>query len=94
VLDVLPVQDFVAAVSVGIIDGEVLLDLNFEEDSSASVDMNVVITGSGKFIELQGTAEQHPFTQGELSKMIDAAKKGIGELVEIQRKILGEIRVA
>ncbi len=91
VIETNPIRDFVAAVSVGIVDGEVLLDLNFEEDSRAEVDMNVVMTGNGKFVEVQGTAEGEPFSKSELIKMLDAARKGIGELVEIQKKVIGKL---
>ncbi|RMG57465.1 MAG: ribonuclease PH [Deltaproteobacteria bacterium] len=86
-----PLKDFVAAVSVGLVDGEVLLDLNFEEDSRAEVDMNVVMTGSGKFVEVQGTAEGRPFSKRELTKMLEAARKGVEELVEIQRRAVGKV---
>jgi ribonuclease PH len=91
-LEAFPLRDYIAAVSVGIVDEEVLLDLDFEEDSNASVDTNVVMTGSGKFVEVQGTAEQAPFSNRDLIRMIDAAKKGIGEIVEIQKKVIGELK--
>lgn len=87
----LPLTDFVAAVSVGTVDGEALLDLSYEEDSNAIVDMNVVMTGNGKFIEIQGTGEQQPFSRDEFDKMLELAEKGIKELVEIQRKALGPL---
>ncbi|MBU4310519.1 ribonuclease PH [bacterium] len=86
-----PIRDFVAATSVGIVDNNVLLDLTYEEDSKASVDINVVMTGEGKFVEVQGTAEEHPFTESEMDKLIDLAKKGIGELIAIQREVLGKL---
>lgn len=89
-LGTFPLNDYIAAVSVGIVNGDVLLDLDFEEDVSASVDANVVMTGSGRFVEVQGTAEGTPFTNRELMKMIEAAKKGIRELVEIQQRVIGE----
>ena len=82
-----PVLDAVAAVSVGIVDGKVLLDLSYQEDSRAEVDMNVVMTGSGKFIEVQGTAESLPFTQSKLDRMTDIAAQGIRELVKIQKGV-------
>ena len=82
-----PIVDSVAAVSVGIVDGKVLLDLNYQEDSRAEVDMNVVMTGSGKFIEVQGTAESLPFTQSKLDRMTDIAAQGIRELVKIQKGV-------
>jgi ribonuclease PH len=87
----LPIIDFVAATSVGIIENEALLDLNYEEDSKAEVDMNVVMTGLGKFIEIQGTAEGEPFTSAQMDKLINLAKKGIKELIEIQKETIGDI---
>jgi len=86
-----PLLDSVAAVSVGIVDGKVLLDLNYEEDSRAEVDMNIVMTGSGKFIEVQGTAEHEPFTQKRLDRLTEIGRQGIGELIKIQKKILTQI---
>ncbi len=86
----LPLSEFVAGVSVGIIDGVPVLDLCYEEDCSAQVDMNIVMTGSGKFIEVQGTAEHDPFDRSELDQLLDLGKKGISELVAMQRKVLGE----
>jgi ribonuclease PH len=77
-----------AAVSVGIIDGEARLDLPYEEDSRAEVDMNVVMTASGKLVEVQGTAEQAPFARDELDAMLDLATKGIGELCAAQKETL------
>ncbi len=84
-----PAIDTVAAISVGIVDGKVLLDLDYPEDSSADVDMNVVMTGSGKFVEVQGTAEGRPFDHDALNEMLATAKKGIDELTKMQRKQLG-----
>ncbi len=83
-----PVNDYVAAISVGIVDGKPLLDLSYEEDSSAEVDMNVVMTGSGKFIEIQGTAETEPFDKKMLQKLLDLAETGIKEVIKIQKDIL------
>jgi ribonuclease PH len=80
----LPIIDSVAAVSVGIVDGVPLLDLDYEEDSRAGVDMNVVLTGSGKFVEVQGTAERDPFTRGELDELIDLASAGLKVLSDAQ----------
>ncbi|HEY4717128.1 MAG TPA: ribonuclease PH [bacterium] len=80
-----PLLDSVAAVSVGIVDGEHLLDLDYNEDSHAEVDLNVVMTGAQKIVEVQGTAEQSPFTIEQLTALIDLAKKGIKELTEHQR---------
>lgn len=85
----IPVLDYVAATSVGIIKGEPVLDLTFQEDSNADVDMNIVMTGGGKFIEVQGTAEGEPFGGEELDKLLELAKKGIGQLIDIQKKTLG-----
>jgi ribonuclease PH len=87
----LPVVDFVAATSVGKVDGRILLDLNYDEDSSAEVDMNIVKTGRGLFVEVQGTAEDAPFTAEELSALMQSADKGIRELVVIQKSIVGEL---
>jgi len=86
-----PIRDYVAATSVGIVDGEVLLDLNYEEDSRAEVDMNLVMTGSKKIVEIQGTAEQHPFDDAQLKKMMDLARKGIESLVAKQQAMLGSL---
>jgi len=85
----IPVLDYVAATSVGMIKGEPVLDLTFQEDSNADVDMNIVMTGGGKFIEVQGTAEGEPFDGEELHKLLELAKKGIGQLIDIQKKTLG-----
>ncbi len=88
----LPVTDYVAAISVGIIGGEALLDLEYAEDSRAAVDMNIVRTGSGRFIEIQGTAESKPFDQDQMNKMLALATSGIERLVEQQRALLGDLR--
>jgi len=88
VITELPLNDFVAAVSVGIIGGDKRLDLDYQEDSRAEVDMNVVMTGKGKFIEVQGTAEGEPFSKTDLDSLVDLAKKGIKELIELQKKTL------
>lgn len=87
----IPISDFVAAVSVGMIKGEAVLDLDYEEDSKAEVDMNIIMTGSGKFIEVQGTAEREPFDSKMMDKMVHLAKDGIKELIAIQRKMLGKL---
>ncbi len=81
-----PIRNQVAAISVGVVEGEVLLDLDYESDVSAGVDMNVVMTGSGDLVEVQGTAEGEPFTRDQLDAMLDLAGAGIGELVEAQRQ--------
>jgi ribonuclease PH len=85
-----PIKDYVAAVSVGIVDGELRLDLSYAEDSIAEVDMNVVMTGSGKFIEIQGTAETNPFDKSLLQDLLDLAKSGIKEIIQIQKNVLEE----
>jgi ribonuclease PH len=84
-----PIRDFVAAVSVGIYQGVPILDLDYAEDSSCDTDMNVVMTGSGGLVEVQGTAEGHPFTRAEMDAMVDLAQAGIRELVAIQHRALG-----
>jgi ribonuclease PH len=81
--------DSVAAVSAGIVAGEPVLDLSYEEDAAADVDFNVVMTGSGRLVEIQGTAEGTPFTRQELSSLIDLAETGIRQLTDLQRQILG-----
>jgi len=83
-----PLRDFVAAVSVGIVGGEALLDLDYSEDSGCETDMNVVMTGAGRFIEVQGTAEGAPFTRAQMSEMLDLASRGISQLISLQRKAL------
>jgi ribonuclease PH len=86
----LPIRDCVAAVSVGVVGREVVLDLDYIEDSSAQVDMNVVMTGAGEFVELQGTAEQVPFGPERLQEMLALAQSGIRELISLQRQALEE----
>jgi ribonuclease PH len=83
-----PIRDFVAAVSVGISNGEPVLDLDYAEDSTCGTDMNVVMTGSGQFVEIQGTAEKEPFTREQMSKLLDLAGTGISELIALQRQAL------
>ncbi|MGH8996966.1 MAG: ribonuclease PH [Acidimicrobiales bacterium] len=83
-----PLGDEVAAVSVGVIDAVPMLDLPYAEDSRAEVDMNVVMTGSGRFVEVQGTAERMAFSRGELDELLALAERGIGQLVEAQRAVL------
>jgi ribonuclease PH len=87
------IKDFVAATSVGIFEGVGVLDLTYEEDVAAEVDMNIIMTGSGKFIEIQGTAERNPFSKNQLEELFDLGKKGIKELVSIQRKELGDLEL-
>jgi ribonuclease PH len=83
-----PIKDHLAAVSVGIISGKPCLDLCYAEDSAAEVDMNVVMTGSGKIVEIQGTAEAEPFSKDMLNELLSLAEKGIGELIKIQSEIV------
>jgi len=83
-----PIKDFVAAISVGIVDGEVMLDLNYEEDSRADVDMNVVMTAGGKIVELQATAEHQVFDDDQLAKMMTLARQGIQSLIAKQKAVL------
>jgi ribonuclease PH len=87
-LTVAPIRDYVAATSVGIVDGEAMLDLCYEEDSRADVDMNLVITGSKKIVEVQATAEHHPFDDAQMAKMMSLARAGIESLVARQRAVL------
>lgn len=89
-IDEIPIIDSVAAVSVGIVDGEMLLDLDYNEDSRAQVDMNLAMTSKGEFVEIQGTAEEAPFTVEQLQGLIALGRKGIEELSQIQRKVLEE----
>ncbi len=86
-----PVTDFLAAVSVGVVDGEVLLDLCYEEDSRASVDLNLVMTGEGHFVEVQGTGEKAPFSKDQLRQMLAAGEKGVTELLYYQKDVLGQL---
>ena len=82
------IKDYVAAVSLGIVDGEILVDLDYNEDSNAETDMNIVMTGSDSLIEIQGTAEENPFSQEQLSEMIMLASTSIKSLIEIQKACL------
>jgi len=88
VIEEIPIKDSVAAISVGKVEGGLLLDLNYEEDFKAEVDMNVVMTGNGKFVEIQGTGEEAVFTKKEMDELIKTAQKGIRELTKIQRKTI------
>ena len=90
-LRAIPVNDYVAATSVGIVGGMPLLDLAYEEDSKADVDMNIVKTGDGRFVEIQGTAESQPFNAGALATLLDLADRGIQELIGKQREIVAPI---
>jgi ribonuclease PH len=89
----MPIEDHVAATSVGIIEGVPMLDLAYDEDSRAEVDMNVVKTGGGRFIEVQGTAEGQPFERRTLDALLDLADEGIRQLVALQKEIVGELRI-
>jgi len=91
VIRTIPLSDYVAAISVGIVDGQPLLDLAYEDDSRADVDMNIVKTGDGRFIEVQGTAEALPFGRDALTILLDLADHGIKQLVEKQRAIVGHL---
>ncbi len=86
----LPLRDSVAAISVGIVHGQPTLDLDYEQDFAATVDMNVVLTGQGRFVEIQGTGEEATFGDDDLQSMLKLAKQGIRQLVEIQRQALGK----
>ncbi|MEN6347956.1 MAG: ribonuclease PH [Syntrophomonas sp.] len=90
VIETIPVKDYLAAVSVGIVDGIPVLDLEYTEDSRAEVDMNVVMTGNGEYVEIQGTGEESVFSKKELGDLLSLAEKGIQELITIQKSILGE----
>lgn len=85
----IPIKDFVAATSVGVLKGQAVLDLTYDEDSKADVDMNVAMTGGGKFVEVQGTSEGEPFTKSQMDGLLSLAKRGIEELIKIQKDMLG-----
>ena len=87
----IPVEDYVSAVSVGVVGSQICLDLEYEEDSTAAVDMNFVMTGKGLFIEIQGTAEEVPFSRDEFNKMTDIAVQGIAEITKKQVEVLGKL---
>ena len=89
ILDVTPIKNYVSAVSVGIFNGEPVLDLCYAEDSNANVDMNIVMTDKGQFVEVQGTGEDGSFSREELSKLLDLGEKGCKELIELQKEIIG-----
>ena len=84
-----PLRDHVAAISVGIVSGEPMLDLCYDEDSHAEVDMNIVMTGSGQFVELQATSEKMPFDDGQLAKLLELGRGGVSQLIAIQKQALG-----
>jgi len=87
-MTVAPIRDYVAATSIGIVDGEIMLDLCYEEDARADVDMNVVATGSKKLIEVQATAERRPFDDAQFAKMLSLARQGIEALIARQQAVL------
>ena len=88
----MPIKDFVAATSVGLLSGEIILDLTYDEDSRAEVDMNVVMTGTGDLVEIQGTGEGKTFSESQMAEMVSLAKTGIQQLIEVQRSILKNLR--
>lgn len=88
VIESIPLKDYVAAVSVGIVEGTPLLDLEYVEDSNADVDMNVIMTGSGEFVEIQGTGEKSVFSRQDLDLLLTLARKGIDELITLQKSII------
>ena len=92
IIRALPVSDYVAAISVGVVHGTPMIDLAYEEDSNADVDMNVVKTGGGQFIEVQGTAEGLPFERSVLDALLGLADAGVQELVALQRSVVGDLR--
>lgn len=91
IIDKIPVKDFISAISVGIINERILLDLEYAEDSRADVDMNFVMTGQGMFVEVQGTAEHHPFTKEQLDDMTLLATKGIKKIIACQKEMIGDL---
>jgi len=92
IVNEIPVSDYLSAVSVGIVDNQILLDLEYEEDSRAEVDMNFVMTGSGLFIEVQGTAEHAPFNKEQLDLMTELAVSGIQKIIKRQKEVVGDLK--
>lgn len=92
-IDCVPISDYVAAVSIGIYKDQLVLDLNYEEDSNAQMDMNVVMLGSGDFVEVQGTAERKAFSKKQMDQLLGLAQKGIGELIKVQQANLKELKI-
>ena len=88
IIKTIPIRDYVAAISVGIAEGNNILDLDYSEDSTAGVDLNIVKTGSGGFVEIQGTAEREPFNNEQLASLLSLADKGVKELIEIQKSVI------
>lgn len=91
ILEEIPITDYVGAISVGVVEGEEMLDLCYEEDSNAQVDMNIIMSGSGEFIEIQGTGEKSTFSRQQVNQMMEIAEKGIYQLIELQKQALGEL---
>lgn len=91
-IDKIPITDFVAATSVGLVNGEEMLDLCYEEDSNAIVDMNVIMAGNGEFIEIQATGEQSPFSRKQFDKLLSFAENGIDNIISIQKEALGDVQ--
>ncbi len=89
-IDKTPLKDYLAAISVGVVNGEPMVDLCYLEDSQAEVDMNIVMTGNGRFVEIQGTAEGNPFSKDTLNLLLELADRGIKKLIEIQKKVIEE----
>ena len=92
-LEQIPLTDYVAAISVGVHKGNPVLDLNYEEDSNADMDMNVVMVGTGNFVEVQGTAEKNPFSKKQMDLLLDLARKGISELIKLQKTNLKDLKI-
>ena len=90
-IESVPIKHFIGAISVGIVDGEMLLDLDFKEDSHAQVDMNIVMTERGEVVEIQGTAEERPFSMTNLNKLIKLAENGIKQVIAREKEIIGEL---
>ncbi len=90
-IESIPIKHFIGAISVGIVDGEMLLDLDFKEDSHAQVDMNIVMTERGEVVEIQGTAEERPFSMTNLNKLIKLAENGIKQVIAREKEIIGEL---
>jgi ribonuclease PH len=90
----MPITDVIAATSVGRLAGEIIVDLCYEEDSAAEVDMNMGMTGAGRFVEIQGTGEEATFTRQEMNSMINLAERGISDLISCQKEALGDIALA
>ena len=88
-----PIKDYLGAISVGIVDGKKILDICAEEDNRADVDLNVVMTGAGSLIEIQGTAEGVPFSRNDLNKLIDLASSGIKSIINLEKKLLGNMKI-